>query len=276
MIVEMRTTRVKSKTQKRAEERFAQGLAERTKLSPLGGYFHTDVGHIDNMIELWPYENMAQREDVQERAAKMGWRPDATELIVEQETKILKPAPFSPPFKTGKFGNVYEIRQYIYQAGNDSQGDRGVAAVDRSAAEGVAHGGLLVHGHRAAAPMGAHLAVSGRGGTAADSRGDGGAQNVAAGDGGMVVKMENSLALPGAVFAAAVSTKAKQFSGTEPGGGGGCKAPCRRLAASGYLYIGSRANCLRRATKNSAANPKPKSNRVEGSGTSLREREVML
>ena len=117
MIVEMRTTRVKSQTQKKAEERFAQGLAERQKLSPLGGYFHTDVGHIDNMVELWPYENMAQREDVQERAAKMGWRPDATELIVEQETKILKPAPFSPPFKTGKFGNVYEIRQYIYQAG---------------------------------------------------------------------------------------------------------------------------------------------------------------
>ena len=54
MIVEMRTTRVKSQTQKKAEERFAQGLAERTKLSPLGGYFHTDVGHIDNMSSSGP------------------------------------------------------------------------------------------------------------------------------------------------------------------------------------------------------------------------------
>ena len=186
MIVEMRTTRVKSQTQKRAEERFTQGLAERTKLSPLGGYFHTDVGHIDNMIELWPYENMAQREDVQERAAKMGWRPDATELIIEQETKILKPAPFRAALQDR------EVRQRVRNPAvhlsgrDDSQGDRGVAAVDRSAAEGVAHGGLLVHGHRAAAPMGAHLAVSGRGGAAADSRGDGGAQDVAAGDGGMV------------------------------------------------------------------------------------------
>src|SRR5438445_7630641 len=36
---------------------------------------------------------------------------------IEQDPKILKPAPFSPPFKTGKFGSVYEIRQYIYQSG---------------------------------------------------------------------------------------------------------------------------------------------------------------
>lgn len=118
MIVEMRTTRVKPFAAKKFEEGFAQALPDRQKLSPLGGFFHTDVGLLNQMIELWPYENLAQREDVAGRAAKIGWPPDSREYIIEQDTKILKPAPFSPPFKTGKFGNVYEIRQYIYQAGS--------------------------------------------------------------------------------------------------------------------------------------------------------------
>jgi NIPSNAP protein len=117
MIVEMRTTLVKPMTQKKVEERFAQALPERQKLSPLGGFFHTDVGTLNQIIELWPYENMAQREDVTARAAKIGWPPDSREFVIEQDAKILKPTPFSPPFKTGKLGNVYEIRQYIYQSG---------------------------------------------------------------------------------------------------------------------------------------------------------------
>ena len=67
MIVEMRTTLVRPMTQKKVEERFAQALPERQKLSPLGGFFHTDVGTLNQIIELWPYDNMAQREDVQAR-----------------------------------------------------------------------------------------------------------------------------------------------------------------------------------------------------------------
>jgi hypothetical protein len=117
MIMEMRTTRFKPMTQKKAEERFMQNLGERQKFSPLGGFFHTDVGMLNSVIELWPYENIAQREDVQARAAKVGWPPDWREFAIEGDTKILKPAPFSPPFKPGKYGDVYEIRQYIYQAG---------------------------------------------------------------------------------------------------------------------------------------------------------------
>jgi len=118
MIVEMRTTLVKPFAAKNFEARFAQALPERQKVSPLGGFFHTDVGVLNQIIELWPYENMAEREDVTARAAKLGWPPDSREFVIEQDTKILKPAPFSPPFNTGKFGSVYEIRQYIYQAGS--------------------------------------------------------------------------------------------------------------------------------------------------------------
>src|SRR5260370_38960677 len=100
MIVEMRTTLVRPMTQKKVEERFAQALPERQKLSPLGGFFHTDVGTLNQIIELWPYENMAQREDVQPPAAKIGWPPDGREFVFEQARKILKPKPLSPPINT--------------------------------------------------------------------------------------------------------------------------------------------------------------------------------
>jgi NIPSNAP len=117
MIVEMRTTLLKAMTAKKAEERFAQLLPERQKLSALGGFFHTDVGTLNQVIELWPYESLSHREDVQSRAAKLGWPPDWRDFATEQDTKILRPAPFSPPLRAGQFGNVYEIRQYIYQPG---------------------------------------------------------------------------------------------------------------------------------------------------------------
>jgi len=53
MIVEMRTSLVKAMLHKKAEERFAQALPERQKLSPLGGFFHTDVGTLNQIVELW-------------------------------------------------------------------------------------------------------------------------------------------------------------------------------------------------------------------------------
>src|SRR6266478_6413501 len=58
MIIEMRTYRLKPGSVADAEKRFAEGLKERVRVSPLGAFFHTEVGPLNRIIHCWPYEDL--------------------------------------------------------------------------------------------------------------------------------------------------------------------------------------------------------------------------
>jgi hypothetical protein len=45
------------------------------------------------------------------------WPPRTADLTLAQESKILTPAPFSPPLESGEAGPCYEIRTYDVQPG---------------------------------------------------------------------------------------------------------------------------------------------------------------
>ena len=116
MIIEMRTYRLKPGSVPEAEKRFAEGLKERVRVSPLGAFFHTEVGPLNRIIHCWPYEDLAHRAKV--RAEKIpGWPPKIQEFIEEMESKIIIPAPFSPKLEPRKLGNLYEIRTYTMVQG---------------------------------------------------------------------------------------------------------------------------------------------------------------
>ena len=118
MIVEMRTYQLKVAAGPAVEERYAQALPTRVKLSPLGGFWHTEVGKLNQVIQMWPYESLAERERIEEEAAKLaGWPPDIRQFLLEQETLVLEPLPFSPPMVPRQLGNIYEIRTYTYGSG---------------------------------------------------------------------------------------------------------------------------------------------------------------
>jgi hypothetical protein len=119
MIVEMQTITIRPKFAKVVEQRYQQALAARAKLSPLGGFFHTDVGTVNQIIMLWPYASLADRERVQNEAAALNdWPPQYGEYCDHEESTLLKPAPFSPPFEPRKLGNLYEFRNYTYRQGS--------------------------------------------------------------------------------------------------------------------------------------------------------------
>ena len=100
------------------EQRYAAALPGRTKISPLGAFWHTEIGPLNQVVAVWPYENMAERDKARGEAAKTGkWPPDVQELIVTEEAWILHPAPFLRPLQPGQLGNVYEMRTYTAQAG---------------------------------------------------------------------------------------------------------------------------------------------------------------
>ena len=118
MIYEMRTYTLKSRSVAVVEERFEKALPERVRLSRLGAFWHTEVGVLNQIIVVWPYESIAERDRIRAAANEVeGWPPDIREFIVEQESRILIPAPFSPPLEPRRLGNLYEIRTYHYPAG---------------------------------------------------------------------------------------------------------------------------------------------------------------
>jgi hypothetical protein len=112
MIFEVRMYRLQPGSVPTVEERFAEALPERVKISPLGAFFHTEVGPLNHIIHIWPYDDLQHRTRV--RAQKIpGWPPKIHEFIVEMESKIVNPAPFSPAFTPRQLGNLYEIRTYM-------------------------------------------------------------------------------------------------------------------------------------------------------------------
>jgi NIPSNAP len=122
MIVEMRTYQLKTRTQEEVLKRFGEALPARVKLSPLGGFFYTDVGPLNRIIHLWPYANLAERERIRAEAVKdSGWPPKIGEFVEHMDSKILIPAPFSPPLEPRQLGGIYEFRSYIFKPGSIPQ-----------------------------------------------------------------------------------------------------------------------------------------------------------
>ena len=118
MIVEMRTYTLQPGTVPQFEERFAAALPNRTKVSPLAAFWHTEVGPLNQVIHVWPYESLDERTRKREEATKQpGWPPNTREFVVKQESQVFIPAPFSPKLEPRQLGGLYEIRLYTMRPG---------------------------------------------------------------------------------------------------------------------------------------------------------------
>ena len=102
MIVDERTYTTKiGKIKEYLELYERKGLAVQTRiLGHMVGYFHTEVGPLNQIVHLWAYDNFEER--TRRRAQLMAdpeWMEYVKEmrpLLEKQENKILIPAPFSP------------------------------------------------------------------------------------------------------------------------------------------------------------------------------------
>ncbi len=97
MIVEMRTYTLQPGTTAQFEERFGASLPVRAKVSPLAAFWHTEVGPLNQVIHVWPYETMDERTRLRAEATKLqGWPPNVREFVVDQKSQIFIPAPSRP------------------------------------------------------------------------------------------------------------------------------------------------------------------------------------
>ncbi len=118
MVIEVRTYQLKPGSVPEFEKRFGEKLPERVKLSPLAALWHTEVGPLNEVTHVWPYDSMDQRTEVRAAAVKTGvWPPNNGELLVSMQSEIYIPAPFSPALTPREVGPLFEIRTYTLAPG---------------------------------------------------------------------------------------------------------------------------------------------------------------
>jgi hypothetical protein len=121
MIYEIRVYTLKPGCVAEYEKRFAEGIEVRSNYSAMYGMWHTDIGPLNQIIHIWPYESLQQRADIRAAASRDGsgkWPPKTNELVVSQESDILTPIS-GMHHRTGvqELGGMYELRMYTYPAG---------------------------------------------------------------------------------------------------------------------------------------------------------------
>lgn len=118
MIYEMRTYDLKPRTVAEFERRYAEAYEKRKQFSELAAFWHTDIGPLNQVIQVWGYDSYAERARIREAASKAGaWPPKLHDLIVGQRAEVMVPLAFSPPLKPGNMGPYFEIRTYSYAPG---------------------------------------------------------------------------------------------------------------------------------------------------------------
>ena len=120
MIYEVRTYDLKPGTVAQFEENFGKALPTREKYSKLAAFWHTDIGPLNQVIHVWGYESLEEREHVRAEASKAdGWPPPSDGVILNMNSEIWTPAPFMRPMGGDQaLGNIYEMRIYTYEPGS--------------------------------------------------------------------------------------------------------------------------------------------------------------
>lgn len=119
MIYEVRTYNIKPKAQAEVEKRFGEAYEYRKKLSPLAAFWHTEIGPLNQIIHVWPYKDLAERDKIRAAAVQTGnWPPNTGDLLLDMRSEIYIPFSISPEIKPGKMGPYFEMRTYTVLSGD--------------------------------------------------------------------------------------------------------------------------------------------------------------
>ena len=73
---------------------------------------------LNQVIHVWPYADLNERARIRAEAIARGvWPPKTAEFVLDMQSEIFLPAPFSPPLEPRELGGLYEIRSYTLAAG---------------------------------------------------------------------------------------------------------------------------------------------------------------
>jgi hypothetical protein len=118
MIYEFRATTAKPGAMRQVHEAMAAVLPAREQLSSPSGFWHSDIGSLNQYVQLWGYRDHAHRAEVRLAAASLpGWESVLDELAEVDELELWNLAPFSTELAPGEYG-IYEMRTYYFVPGS--------------------------------------------------------------------------------------------------------------------------------------------------------------
>jgi hypothetical protein len=113
MLYEMRTYALRPRSLPEVLERFGEAYPYRRPFSEMAGLWYGEIGPLNRIVHIWPYESLAERERIRAAAAaEPRWPPRLREFIVRMEVELYTPLAFSPLLAPGDFGPCYELRRY--------------------------------------------------------------------------------------------------------------------------------------------------------------------
>ena len=89
MIYEIRTYTLKTRSLAEVEKRYGEAYEYRKKYSPLAAFWHTEVGPLNEIVQVWPYTDLAERTRIRAEAAKdTNWPPKIREFVINQGRRL--------------------------------------------------------------------------------------------------------------------------------------------------------------------------------------------
>ena len=88
----------------------------RNEISKIGAFWYTEIGQLNQIIHVWPYENIDHRNKSRKDAVEKNlWPPDTSNYMVKMNSEIWNPVSFSPRFSERKIGPFFEMRIYTFE-----------------------------------------------------------------------------------------------------------------------------------------------------------------
>lgn len=116
MIYEIRTYQIRPRTMDAVLERWLKGYEVRKRHSQIAAFFRTEIGPLNEVIQIWPYADLAERARIRALSVQdEGWPPELGDYILNQRVEIVHPFPFAPEWTPGADGPIYEMRQYTFR-----------------------------------------------------------------------------------------------------------------------------------------------------------------
>jgi len=119
MIYEMRTYTLRPRALPEFLKRFGEAYEKRKRFSELYAFWYSELGPLNQVVHVWPYQDITERTRIRAEAVKDGsWPPKTAEFITQMQTDIMLPMAGVPTLPPGKLGPFFEMRTYTFAAGD--------------------------------------------------------------------------------------------------------------------------------------------------------------
>jgi NIPSNAP protein len=118
MIYEMRTYDLHPYSLREFELSFGEAYKRRMRLSKMAAFFHTVIGPLNQIIHIWPYNDLEERNRIRAEAVEDGgWPADNAHLIKKMRAEIMIPLAIMPEIVPMNVGPYFEICTETYATG---------------------------------------------------------------------------------------------------------------------------------------------------------------